>query len=106
MQPVIITLIVHIVLCIILLVYKIIREIALRIENIIPIVLIPIFGPIAGLMIEWLHFSGKHGEKLPTFENRKTSHLSTAHGTYHPRKNPAHIVGQHPKILAPPRVQR
>jgi hypothetical protein len=41
-----------------------IRKTALRKEYIIPTLLVPIFGPLAALMVEWISFSGNQGEKL------------------------------------------
>jgi len=62
--PVIVILLIHLILCIILLVYAIIRKPYLRKENLISIVLLPIFGPIGAIIIEWMNYSGDQGEKL------------------------------------------
>lgn len=62
--PVIVILVTHFILCAILLIYSLIRKTTLRKENIIPILLVPIFAPLAAILVEWIHFSGHQGEKL------------------------------------------
>ena len=61
---IIIILVIHIVLCLIYLIFSLTRETTLRKENIIPILLIPLFAPLTAIILEWLQFSGHQGEKL------------------------------------------
>lgn len=59
-----IIIVIHFILCTILLIYCLTRETSLRKENIVPIILVPIFAPLAAIILEWIHFSNHQGEKL------------------------------------------
>ncbi len=62
--PVVVLLVIHLILCAILLIYSLVSKSSLRKENIIPTLFLPIFGPFAALLIEWISRSGRAGKKL------------------------------------------
>ena len=62
--PWLILLLIHLILSVIWLVLIIGKKVSLRNENIFPIFLVPIFGPLAAFIIEWVHRSGKEAVDL------------------------------------------
>lgn len=64
LNPWIIILVTHLILSLVLVVLVFSKKSALRKELIIPIIMIPFFGPVFGIMIEWIHRSGKEGRNI------------------------------------------
>jgi len=62
--PWLILLLIHVTLSILLLIFIFNKKGTLRKENIIPIFLVPIFGPLAGFVVEWVNRSGNEGRNL------------------------------------------
>jgi hypothetical protein len=63
-QPIIIIVIIHLILCVLIVIYSIVREAYLRKENILPTFFLPLIGPISAILIEWMNYSGRQGEYL------------------------------------------
>jgi hypothetical protein len=62
--PWLIILLIHIILSILLLIFIFNKKSTLRKENIIPTFLVPIFGPLAGFVVEWINRSGNEGTDI------------------------------------------
>jgi hypothetical protein len=62
-EPVLIFLVIHIILSMICIIYILSGKTSLRKELIVPVIGLPIIGPLMALVIEWLNISGKQGTK-------------------------------------------
>lgn len=67
-QPETLVLLIHLGLILVYLLCILLGKSHLRKEHILPLCLIPVFGPFVALMIEFMIFSGKQGERSPDME--------------------------------------
>jgi hypothetical protein len=68
-QPEIFVLLVHIGLILLCVILMVLGKSHVRKEHIIPLCIIPIFGPLTALTIEYMIFSGKQGKQNPDMEH-------------------------------------
>src|SRR5512138_2708454 len=68
-QPELFVLLVHIGLMLVCVLLILLGKSHLRKEHVIPLFMIPVFGPFAALTIEYMIFSGKQGRKNPDMEH-------------------------------------
>jgi hypothetical protein len=68
-QPELFVLLVHIGLMLVCVLLILLGKSHLRKEHVIPLFMIPVFGPLAALAIEYMIYSGKQGRKNPDMEH-------------------------------------